>query len=72
MCTDQLLLCDFIHLFVLMERLMVLAYDISIILVSLFDVCPSMQVVPIEGETKVNDEKQKVFSEILPEMVISK
>ena len=72
MCTDQLLLCDFIHLFVLMERLMVLAYDISIILVSLFDVCSCMQVVPIEGETKVNDEKQKVFSEILPEMVISK
>ena len=51
---------------------MVLAYDISIILVSLFDVCSCMQVVPIEGETKVNDEKQKVFSEILPEMVISK
>jgi len=32
----------------------------------------SVQVIPIEGLLPVNDEQQKTFEEILPEIVISK
>jgi len=31
-----------------------------------------LQIVPIEGLLLVNDEQQKTFEEILPEIVISK
>lgn len=31
-----------------------------------------LQVIPIEGDFTVNDEPQKTFEEILPEIVISK
>jgi serine/threonine-protein kinase haspin len=31
-----------------------------------------MQVIPIEGSELVNDEKQKTFEEILPEILIAK
>lgn len=30
------------------------------------------QIIPIEGNFEVNDEKQKTFEEILPEIVISR
>ena len=32
----------------------------------------SFQIIPIEGSFPVNDEAQKTFAEILPEIVISK
>ncbi len=31
-----------------------------------------LQVIPIEGDFEVNDERQKTYEEILPEIVISK
>lgn len=31
-----------------------------------------LQIIPIEGDFEVNDEPQKTFKEILPEIVISK
>jgi hypothetical protein len=30
------------------------------------------QIIPIEGDFEVNDERQKTFEEMLPEIVISK
>jgi hypothetical protein len=47
-------------------------FILAILSLTQYILCLSLQVIPIEGLILVNDEKQKTFEEILPEIMISK
>ena len=69
-------MCTLLHQYML-SSLIITIYRTAAVEVETCDVhvclvilCP--QIIPIEGDFEVNDEPQKTFKEILPEIVISK